>query len=67
MSRKTMEELYTYNTESLENKRNEIREMLNMIIVQQRNLRRDIDLTWKQAEQLAAELIIDLSKEYHIK
>jgi hypothetical protein len=67
MSMKTKEELYTYNTGSLENKRNEVREMLNMIIVQQRNLRRDIDVTWKLAEELAIELINELKKEYHIK
>jgi hypothetical protein len=38
-----------------------------MIIVQQRNLRRDIDVTWKLAEELAIELINELKKEYHIK
>lgn len=67
MSRQTMEDLYAHSTESLENKRSEIREMLNMIIVQQRNLRRDIDVTWTQAEALAIELINDLKKEYHIQ
>ena len=66
MSKKTMETLYATNSGSLENKRNEIREMLNMTIVQQRNLRRDIDVTWNQAEELAIELINDLKKEYHI-
>jgi len=67
MSKRTMETLYPGNTESLENKRSEIREMLNMTIVQQRNLRRDIDVTWKQAEKLAIELISDLRKEYPIE
>ena len=38
-----------------------------MIIVQQRNLRRNIDVEWKQAEELATEFINDLKKEYHIK
>lgn len=66
MSAKTMESLYI-NTEPLENKRNEAREMLNMAIVQQRNLRRDVEVTWEQAEELAVELIDDLKKEYGIK
>lgn len=67
MSGKTMENLYPIKPESLENKRNDIREMLNMIVVQQRNLQRDIDITWKQAEELAVELMNDLKKQYHIE
>lgn len=67
LSRKTMESLYPSNPESLEGKRNEIREMLNLIVVQQRNLQRDIDDRWKEAEELAIELINDLKKEYHIE
>lgn len=67
VSGKTMEELFARNTESLENKRGAIREMLNMIIVQQRNLQRSVDTLWKQAEQLAIELINDLRNQYHIK
>ena len=67
MSRETMENLYPANPESLENKRNEIRGMLNMIVVQQRNLQRDMNIPWKQAEELAIELISDLKKEYHLK
>ena len=67
MSKNTMEALYATNAGSLENKRNEIKELLNMAIVQQRNLRRDIDVTWKQAEKLAIELINDLKKQYHIE
>jgi hypothetical protein len=67
MSGKTMEHLYPTNPESLENKRIEIREMLNMIVVQQRNLQRSIDIIWKQAEELAIELINDLKKQYHLK
>jgi hypothetical protein len=66
MSKRTMESLYPAKTESLERKRSEIREMLNMTVVQQRNLRRDVDVTWKQAEELAIELITDLRKEYHL-
>jgi hypothetical protein len=67
MSKNTMENLFANYTGSLEDKKNEIREMLNMTIVQQRNLRRDIDVTWKLAEELAIELIIELKKEYHIQ
>ena len=66
MSTKTMETIYA-RTESLENKRAEIEELLNMIIVQQRNLQRDIDIPWKQAEELAVELINDLKKQYHFE
>jgi uncharacterized protein YjaG (DUF416 family) len=62
-----MEDLFAINIESLETKRNEIKEMLNMIIVQQRNLQFDIDGLWKDAEELAIELINDLKKEYHIE
>jgi len=67
MSRRTMESFYPSNPQSLENKRKEIVEMLNMIVVQQRNLRRDIDDQWKQAEELAVELMNDLKNQYHIK
>jgi len=67
MSTKTIESLFVVNIESLENRRTEIKEMLNMIVVQQRNLRRNIDVEWKEAEELAIELINDLKKEYHIK
>jgi hypothetical protein len=67
MSKKTMEEIYAINTESLENRRSDIREMLNMIVVQQRNFRRDVDISWKQAEELGVELMNDLKKQYHIE
>lgn len=66
MTRKTMETLYT-NVESLENKRAIITEMLNMIVVQQRNLRRNIEDPWKRADELAVELINDFKKEYHLE
>jgi hypothetical protein len=66
MARETLESLYA-NTESLENKRTEIMRMLNMIIVQQRNLRRNIEDPWKRAEELAVELINDLRKQYHVE
>jgi len=67
MTMETIESLYPANPESLENKRNEIRSMLNMVVVQQRNLQRDIDIPWRQAEELAIELISDLKKEFHLK
>jgi uncharacterized protein YjaG (DUF416 family) len=38
-----------------------------MIVVQQRNLQREITLSWKEAEELAIELISDLKKEFHLK
>ena len=66
MSGKTIESLLVP-TESLENKRPVIRELLNLIIVQQRNLQFNRDVLWKQAEELAVELINDLKKEYHLK
>jgi len=67
ISSETMESLYPANPESLENKRNEIREMLNMVVVQQRNLRKEMETDWPQAEEMANELIKDLEKEYHIE
>jgi hypothetical protein len=53
-------------TASLENKRVEIRELLNMAIVQQRNLRFN-ETRLLRAKDLATELIADLKKEYHIE
>jgi hypothetical protein len=38
-----------------------------MIVVQQRNLRRDIEKPWKMAEEMANALIQDLKTEYHIE
>ena len=67
MSGKVREALYNTNIETLENKRGEISEMLNMIVVQQRNLRRSKEVTWKRAEELAIELTNDLKKEYHFE
>lgn len=53
--------------EPLENKRAAINEMLNMIIVQQRNLQYNIDTRLFPAKELANELISELKKEYHLK
>ena len=67
MSKKTIENYFSVKTGSLENKRKEISEMLNMIVVQQRNLRFGNDGRLQQAKELAKELISDLKKEYHLK
>ena len=67
ITRETKENLYPANPESLESKRSEIRELLNMVVVQQRNLRNEIEGDWPQAEEMANELINDFKKEYHIE
>jgi hypothetical protein len=67
ISRETMENLYPENPESLENKRNEIRKLLNMVVVQQRNLRKEIESDWPLAEKMANELVNNFKKEYHIE
>ena len=66
MSIQTKEHFFSVKINSMENKRNEIKEMLNMVIVQQRNLRFD-DAPWQHAKELANKLITDLKKEYHLK
>ncbi|TMI65183.1 MAG: hypothetical protein E6H07_04475 [Bacteroidetes bacterium] len=67
MSTETKEILFSYKTGSLENKREKINELLNMVVVQQRNFQYQINTRWQQAQALATELIIDLKKEYHLK
>jgi hypothetical protein len=67
MSNKTREFFFSYKTESLENKRGKINELLNMVVVQQRNFQFQINTRWLQAQTLATELISDLKKEYHLK
>jgi len=67
MSAKTREIYFSYKTGSLENKREKIKELLNMVIVQQRNLQFQIDTRWHNASALATELISELKKEYHLK
>jgi len=67
MSRDTREYYFSFKIESLETKRDKIREMLNMIVVQQRNLRFNIDTRLEPVKELANELIKDLSKEYHLE
>lgn len=60
----TRETIYPEKPESLENKRTEIKELLNMVIVQQRNLQRDMDVRWKEADEMAGTLIEELGNEY---
>ena len=66
MSRETKEDFFTAKTASLENKRTEIRELLNMTVVQQRNLRYN-ENRLQRVKLLANELITDLKKEYGLK
>lgn len=67
MSIDTREHFFSLKTESLENKRPAIKEMLNMVVVQQRNLQFQIDTNWQEAKLLAAALIKDIQKEYHVE
>ena len=66
MSQQTKENFFSIKTELLENKREQIREMLNMTVVQQRNLRFN-DARLLSAKKVASELISDLKKEYHLE
>ena len=66
MSGETHENYFNIKTASLENQRKEIRELLNMTVVQQRNLRFN-ETRLQRATVLANELINDLKKEYHLK
>ncbi|SDB51344.1 hypothetical protein SAMN03097699_1830 [Flavobacteriaceae bacterium MAR_2010_188] len=61
MSKQTIENYYSIKTVTLENKRKEINEMLNMAIVQQRNLRFN-NTRLVQTKELAKGLINDLKK-----
>ena len=65
ISNKTKERYFSAETGSLENKRSEIKMLLNMVIVQQRNLRYN-DPKLLKTKKLAGELISDLKKEYSI-
>jgi len=67
ISNQTRDSIFSIPLASLENKRPEINEMLNMAVVQQRNLRYSNETRWRQAEELARELITDLKKEYHLE
>jgi hypothetical protein len=65
MSKATMEKYFSAKIEPLENKRNEIRGLLNIVVVQQRNIRFNNDRLL-HTKKLANELISDLKKEYKI-
>lgn len=61
----TKEHFFSFQTASLENKRETIKEMLNMVVVQQRNLQLQINTRWQRAYVLAIDLINEIKKEYH--
>lgn len=67
MTSKKKEYFFSVQTASLENKREKINEMLNMVVVQQRNIQLQVDSRWKKAKALATELISDINKEYHLE
>lgn len=67
MSNETKEHFFSLETGSIENKRESIKEMLNMVVVQQRNLQLQTDTRWKEAYELAIELINNIKKEYHLE
>jgi hypothetical protein len=66
ISTKTKESFFSSKTGSLENKREKIMEMLNMVIVNQRNHRSQVN-DFSEASILAAEIINTLKKEYHLE
>ncbi|WP_300567755.1 hypothetical protein [Flavobacterium sp.] len=66
ISNETKERYFSAKTESLEGKRSEINVLLNIVIVQQRNLRYN-DPKLLKTKKLASELISDLKKEYDIQ
>jgi len=67
MSTATRERLFSIETPSLENKREEIRELLNMVVVQQRNLRQNSEDRLPKAIKIAKDLVEELNKEYHFE
>ena len=67
MSKLTMENIFSRKVESLETKRAVINEMLNMCIVQRRNIVNNNDTRLHPAKELAKELITSLKKEYHLE
>ena len=64
MTEEAREQLFSYKTPSLENKREEIKQLLNMVIVQRRNMQLQVDSRWPKVKALATELISDLKKAY---
>jgi len=67
MSTKNKERFFSYKIGSLENKRGKIMEMLNMVIVNQRNHRNQVNTNFSEASLLAAKIINTLKKEYHLE
>jgi hypothetical protein len=67
MSTKTKESFFSSKTGTLENKREKIMEMLNMVIVNQRNHQSQVNESFSEASILAAEIINTLKKEYHLE
>ena len=66
MSGEIRENSFSTKVEPLENKRSQIRQMLNMIIVQQRNFRVN-NARLQRTKELANELIGDFKKEYNFE
>ena len=66
ISKPALEGYLSRKTSSLESKRDAITELLNMIVVQQRNLRYG-EAKLLQAKNLARELIVEFAEEYHLK
>ena len=65
MSKATTEKYFSAEIGSLETKRNEIRELLNMAAVQQRNISLN-NIHLQRTKELANELISEFKKEYKI-
>ncbi len=63
----TKESFFSYKIGSLENKREKIMELLNMVIVNQRNHRMEVNDNLNQSKLLAAEIMGTLKKEYHLE
>ncbi len=66
MPKETKESFFSAKIESMEKKRKEVNQMLNMTVVQQRNLRFN-DSRLLRAKKVASELISEFKKEYHLK
>jgi len=66
MSGEVREKFFSAQVESLENKREQIKKMLNMIVVQQRNFS-FTNVHLLSTKEMATELIGELKKEYHFE
>jgi len=65
-SKEITDKYFSIKIESMENKRDTITKMLNIVVVQQRNLRFN-DGRLQRARELPNELINELKREYHIE